>query len=353
LQEAAGNFIDELLTEEYEDQISMSLVAYSQQVNIGDAIFDQLTLTEGTTIFENPDDALLPEDERTDNFYTNMSRCVDFEDTEFTTTTFDTTRPYQQVEAFDHYSGSGTDWLRRPLCPATVDGGMQTQIIPLSQDGTALKNAINSYEPTTFTAIHLGMKWGVSLLDPSMRDLFETADGIDPEFAGERPSNYSANDEGISTVKYVVLMTDGVNVAGKRLRRGTATGHDADEDFYSTVTQRLIWSTYPHNYWESNYDDITDDYDNPFEIDNSWEREENDISYTSYTSGTANTQLDSICTAAKSQDITVFAIAMGSGSSVMESCASSSAHYFTTQGDELTAIFAAIAEQITELRLSL
>ncbi len=335
LQEAAGNFIDELLTEEYEDQISMSLVAYSQHVNIGDDIYDALNTTPDT-IFEIPTDEALEESLRVGRWYTNPSRCVDFLDSEFETTTFDTERTYSQVETFDHYSGSGTSWLNRPLCPATVEGGMQTHIIPLSQDGTELKAAINSYVPTTFTAIHLGMKWGVSLLDPSMRSLFASMGSIDPEFSGTRPSNYSANGDGISTVKYVVLMTDGQNVAGKRIR----------DSYYDTYAERLIWGTYPHAYWYkwNNYDDIEPVI--PRES-------ENTVSYTGYSATDANNQLDSICTAAKSQDITVFAIAMGSGSSQMESCASSSAHYFTTQGDELTAIFAAIAEQITELRLSL
>jgi Flp pilus assembly protein TadG len=335
LQEAAGNFIDELLTEEYEDQISMSLVAYSQQVNVGDDIFNALT-TDAGTVFEFETDIPLEPEDRVGGWYVNPSRCVDFETSEFSTTTFDTDRTYHQVETLDHYSGSGTNWLRRPLCPATVSGGMQTHIIPLSQDADALKDAINSYEPTTFTAIHLGMKWGVSLLDPSMRNLFSTVSGIDTAFAGDRPSNYSADDNGVSTVKYVVLMTDGTNVAGKRIRDG----------YYDTYEQQTIWGTYPHAYWYkwANYQNITPVIDRATE---------GTITETGYSASDANNQLNSICTAAKAQDITVFSIAMGTGSSVMASCASSSAHYFQTQGDELTAIFASIAEQITELRLSL
>ena len=335
LQKAADNFVEQLLIDDYKDQISINLVAYSQQVNVGDAIFDQLTLDEDPTIFEFESDRALPVDQRVGGWYTNPSRCVDFEASEFQTTAFNTTRAYHQVETFDHYSGSGSSSLSRPLCPATVSGGMQTQIIPLSQDATELTTAIDSYVPTTFTAIHLGMKWGVSLLDPSMRDLLSNASGIDPAFAGERPSNYSANDAGVSTVKYIILMTDGQNVAGKRIR----------DDRYDTYAERLIWGTYPHAYWYNwdRYKNITPVI--PRES-------ENTVSYTGYSKDDADDQLEEICTAAK-ENITVYAIAMGAGSSQMASCASSLAHYHETQGAELQAIFDQIAEQITELRLSL
>ncbi|SFR43643.1 Flp pilus assembly protein TadG [Yoonia tamlensis] len=337
LQEAANNFIDQLLIEDYEDQISINLIAYSQQVNIGDAIFDQLTLDEDPSMFEFETDRLLPAANRVGDWYTNPSRCIDFDSDEFLTTTFDTSRAYHQVETFDHYSGSSTSTVRLPLCPATVSGGMQTHIIPLSQDADELKAAINSYEPTTFTAIHLGMKWGVSLLDPSMRTLLGNASGIDPAFAGERPSNYSANDDGVSTVKYVILMTDGQNVAGKRILPSR----------YDELDERIIWGTYPHAYWYNwnRYQNITPVI--PRES-------ENTVSYSGYSKADADRQLEEICTAAKGENIIVHAIAMGAGSSQMSSCASSVAgHYHETQGAELEAIFEQIAEQITELRLSL
>ena len=41
----------------------------------------------------------------------------------------------------------------------------------------------------------------------TQEQLQTAAPGIDPAFAGERPSNYSANDAGVSTVKYIILMT--------------------------------------------------------------------------------------------------------------------------------------------------
>jgi Flp pilus assembly protein TadG len=343
LQDAAGNFIDQLLIEDYQDQISINLVAYSQHVNVGDAIFDQLTISGTTpvTLYEYESDALLPEDQRRGDWHTNPSRCVDFISNgtvnEFETTVFDTDRSYEQVETFDHYSGSSTRNLDRPLCPRTVTGGMQTQIIPLSQDADALKAAINSYVPTTFTAIHLGMKWGVSLLDPSMRDLLSNASGIDAAFAGERPSNYSADDDGVSTVKYVILMTDGQNVAGKRI----------EPSRYNTVAERQIWGEYPHAYWYN--------WDRYNSISPVITREsENTVSYEGYSKTDADRQLEEICTAAKGENVIVHAIAMGAGSSQMSSCASSvSGHYHETQGAELEAIFDQIAEQITELRLSL
>jgi hypothetical protein len=182
------------------------------------------------------------------------------------------------------------------------------------------------------------MKWGVSLLDPSMRDLLSGAAGIDEAFAGDRPSNYSADDDGVSTVKYVILMTDGVNVAGKRIR----------DSYYDEVDERQTWAAYPHAYWERNYDDLDDPNFG------SRSQSEDTVSETGYSASDADNQLDDICTAAKGENIIVHSIAMGSGSTVMANCASSvTGHYHETQGAELVAIFSQIAEQITELRLSL
>ena len=89
------------------------------------------------------------------------------------------------------------------------------------------------------------------------------------------------------------------------------------------------------------------------------------LQYTGGTTGaskgvmlTQNTLMSNICKAAKDEGIIIFAVAMGEGddidSTAMSNCASSpSGHYFETSGDELVEIFEAIADQITDLRLTL
>ena len=75
-----------------------------------------------------------------------------------------------------------------------------------------------------------------------------------------------------------------------------------------------------------------------------------------YSASQADNWMQSICGAAKAQNITVFTIAMGAGShgeDEMRQCASTPQHYFETEGDALIDIFENIAKQITDLRLSL
>jgi Flp pilus assembly protein TadG len=335
LRTAATNFVDELLLPEYANEISISLINYSQHVNIGEGLYEALNTTPDSITDENeiidssdPGFDLLDPDE----VYTNPARCIDFEPGDYLTTTFDTTRTYEQVETFEHYRSNST--IQYPLCPQETYEG----IIPLTQDPVVLKTAISQLEPTTFTSIHLGMKWGVTLLDPSMRDLLATVPSVDPAFAGSRPAEYTASGNAVESIKYVILMTDGVNVAGRRIK----------DEYYYDEDYAFFWhktlGEYPYNYWRNNIRDhpLGRDYrpnlgtiaDNPGSaaLQDSW--------------------LQDICDAAKDQEVIVFSIALGAGSTAMQNCASPQ-RYYNADGREIIEIFAAIARQIKDLRLSL
>lgn len=333
LREAASRFVDTLLKPEYEDQISMSLVSYSQHVSAGDGIFNALNTTRTTL---GPAGWVDTSDLDADGtlggvaVYTNPSRCIDFLPSEFSTTTFDVDRTYQQVERLEFYGNRNANTIIRPLCPQESFEG----IIPLTQNPTVLKQAINQFVPTTFTSIHLGMKWGVSLLDPSMRDLLAGVPGVDPVFAGVRPMDFSSSSNAVNTVKYVVLMTDGENVAGRRLRPEAMDRFDIVPGLGQVTFER----------WRQN---------SPLPW---WEKRLGDLTYEPYSAAQNNIWMQQICTAAKQQNMIIFTIAMGApagGEAQMRACASSPAHYFETEGGALNDIFDAIARQITDLRLSL
>ncbi|WP_159087016.1 TadE/TadG family type IV pilus assembly protein [Loktanella sp. Alg231-35] len=350
LRAAAKDFVDDLLLDEYDDRISINLVAYSQHVAIGDEIYKALRTTPDTitesgveissyvTVDEplfDDDGTALP-DHGTDvaldpglgNTFTNPSRCVDFLPAEYSQLAFNTARVYEQVEYFQHYDD---DWqnMNRPVCP---DQGFEG-IIPMSQDPDALKDAIDLYRPTTFTSIHLGMKWGVSLLDPSMRDLLGGIGSIDDVFRDSRPADYGDT----NTVKYIVLMTDGENVRGRRV----------EDEHYDTYEWRATWSEYPMDYWRWNIsstsygrDDLTD-FPTTAALHDQW--------------------MQSMCDLADDY-ITIFTIAMGStshGEGEMLECASQPSFAFNTDltsadGEPgIDEIFDKIAKQITALRLNL
>lgn len=317
LREAATGFVDSLLKPEYHDQISMSLVAYSANVSIGDELFDALKTTPATIV-----------DSDTNVSFTNPARCLDFTPAEFATTTFDPARTYDQVERFDYFSSSSNSQVLEPSCPKESYEG----IIPLTQDADQLKGAINQHSPRTYTAIHLGVKWGVSLLDPSMRDLLAYVPSVDPAFAGARPSDYATASSALSTVKYLVLMTDGENVAGRRIK----------PEYYDTAEEQLRWNTYNFQYWDRYIDGNR--------------RGVSQYTRTGYSATQADAWMQSMCNAAKARNITIFSIAMGAtshGEDEMRECASTTSHYFATEGEALNDIFENIAKQITDLRLSL
>lgn len=366
LRDAAQDFVDDLLLPEYEDRVSINLIAYSQNVGIGDELYKQLRTTpdtvvaDGTTVSsfstldEFEDDPAVDIGAEvappTEDHFVNPARCIDFEPEEFNTLTFNTDRVYQQVEYFEHYS-SGDSGIDLPVCPEEDF----EQIILLSQDAQELKDAIELYRPTTFTSIHLGLKWGVSLLDPSMRETLGRISSIDDAFEGERPADY----DDANTIKYLILMTDGNNVRGMRINRaqywdGNDDVYDDDDGEFTAYEWQTIWDEYPMYYWLNNIDT-------------------NGYSATDATTGVANypttatlhdTWMQQLCTLAKDPDnrTTVYTIAMGAnahGTEEMRKCATSDTYAYSTNlsGSEdqpgIDEIFDAIAQQITALRLNL
>ena len=79
--------------------------------------------------------------------------------------------------------------------------------ILFSNDEARLHEMIDALDYQNGTALDLGTKWGVTLLDPSTRPRVQrmSADGVvDPRFAA-RPADYDDND----TIKILVVMSDG------------------------------------------------------------------------------------------------------------------------------------------------
>jgi len=302
LEDAGIAFVDTLLQNEYEDRISVSLVPYTAHVNAGPDLFDA-TGTPRKHWF---------------------SHCIDIPDSEFTNAAWNGGIEYQQGHHFWFRTGDPTG------CPTEE----YEQIIPISQDKDALKDAIREMQPRSTTSIFLGLKWGAALLDPSFQSIYSAlpSDMSDAAFAG-RPESYGNNNTPSDTKKYIVVMTDGENWPTNVL-------HDFAYDSPSEVAQ---WSF--HGLHDMYYEELGRNYTRYREF-----------YYEKYSAAKGDILTDQICTAAKNEGVIIFAIAMGApepGQQAMSSCASSPGHYFETSGDELVAIFEAIADQITDLRLTL
>ncbi len=306
LEEAGIAFVDTLLQPEFEGRISVSLVPYTAHVNAGPELFDALGV------------------ERKHGF----SNCVVIPASDFSNVTMNVASGYTQGQHFKTSSGNTHS------CPVEEF----EEIIPISQDAGALRTAISQFEPRSTTSIFLGLKWGAALLDPSFQSIYSSLPSSmkDSDFVG-RPEAYGVNDNPSDTKKYIVVMTDGKNV-------GTRALYDWA---YETPSMVAHWASGKNPY---------DMYRQEF----NWNASRYWAYYGQYlyTTGEGNTLMSNICTAAKDKGVIIYAIAMGEGSSIdssaMSSCASSpGSHYFETSGDELVAIFEAIADQITDLRLTL
>ncbi len=299
LKVAAKDFIDTVLDPSQPGSVSLSLVPYSAQVNIGPDMMSQLNVS----------------------LLHNYSHCVDFDASDFGSTGVSLTKPYAHMQHFQYYT-SATTPIDNPGC---VQQSYE-RVIPLSQNRAVLKAQIDQFKARANTAIHLGMKWGVALLDPSMQPVIQTlaAQGkADPSFA-DRPYSYGRS----NTQKIVVLMTDGENVNTTRLR----------PEYYDSTSEIERWNQYSVYAYAS-------------------ARGQNWQNYvtTRYTSTNADSMLATICGAAKAQGITIFTVGfeVGShGANVMRNCASTPSHYFDVQGTEISDAFDAIARQISKLRLT-
>ncbi|WP_299368324.1 Tad domain-containing protein [uncultured Tateyamaria sp.] len=300
LQVAAKTFVDTVIRDETDDLVSMSLIPYTAQVNAGFPIFDELNVPDLHA----------------------FSYCVDFDAVDFEVTGLDLAKEYEHMQHFEE----GWNWnnpIGNPGCPQQD----YEEIMAFSQDANNLKARIDQYRARANTSIHLGMKWGVAMLDPSFKPITQALslqNRIDAAFAN-RPAAY--NDP--ETLKTIVLMTDGQNVNTTRIQPW----------YYDSPSERVHWSKYPLYWYLNNY------------VSNSW----SNWRYTKYTSSQADTMLGNICDAAKAKGIVVWSIGFevtDYSAGVMEDCASSPSHFFRVEGVEISEAFEAIAKQINQLRLT-
>ena len=177
LKVAAREFLDIVLTADTAGQTLISIVPFSQQVNLPRWMADMYDI-----------------DRQHD-----YASCIDFHSIDFSTTAMplDPGPPYQQAQHFIEYNG-------RFACPAAASA-----VTPFSNDLAALKGAIDRLVTENYTATYLGMKWGAALLDPSSRPIVSAmvADGRLPTAFANWPRDW--NDPSVR--KIVVLMSDGRN----------------------------------------------------------------------------------------------------------------------------------------------
>ncbi len=341
------------------------------------------------------------------------STCIRFRDSDFFPATsigadYPSLRaiaPSQHLERIAHVSRYSVGHVQPQMAYYECDE-TRSPILVHESSVAKLRAHIDGLVAAGNTAIDLGMKWGVALLDPAMRPVVNgmIADGERPAALQNRPGDYGTD----SSLKIVVLMTDGENtvqydlqdaykvgptqvwwsekassngpsslfpVSGrskryadgyfvevpgntnsKRFRRVEDLGDYSDGTWFRP--DQLPDDIRQLDRTELNHRLSLADWSNSmfYNIDNSQRtRERNSLNaYSSY--GVSDSRLDSICSAAKQQnDILVFTIAFQAptgGQTAMKKCATSESYYFDVNDVDISTAFNSIATTISKLRLT-
>lgn len=303
MQDAAVAFADKVLDPNNGGQVSLTIVPYAGHTNPGPHMFSYLNgVSYGTTASDGTP-------------FPNESSCIEFTAADWAT--------------------SGLPGTGRPQVPLFMNWAIAADVMDWGwcpHDRSAIRYAMNDAdEAETFirgirmhdgTGTHYAMKWGLAALDPTAQPAFEHLSQIDvdgdsiagdllPVEFSDRPAAW--NDP--ETRKIIVLMTDGA----------ITTQFRPHDPLAARNANRTLSGSgkFPLTTEDANEDTF-----------------------------------DDICEMAKSssRDVEVFTVAFevgGDGRQQMEDCASDASMFFPASGSGLIDVFEDIAEQITDLRLSL
>ncbi|MGX9354618.1 vWA domain-containing protein [Roseobacteraceae bacterium S113] len=169
LQRAASTFVDTVLDPNRHGRTSINLVSYNSYTNIGPTLAGDLL--------------------------NNTDNCYHLRNSDFKTLGI----RFREVAPNQGSRASYRDCNWRTSEEITVH----------QNNATVLKNEINELSAGGWTAIEVGMKWGLAFPDPSSNNIVRNMVSrgmVDPALSA-RPAAYSEGE----TSKIVVLMTDGEN----------------------------------------------------------------------------------------------------------------------------------------------
>ena len=308
LRAAASQFVDMVLAADRKENTTISVVPYAGQTNPGPMMF---SLLGGVR----------------DHAY---SSCLFMENADFGHTGL----PQHSTRQKPHFMKWVIAWthMQWGWCPTDSN-----QIRYHSNNAQTLKSFINSMHLHDGTGTHIGMKYGLALLDPSSRDELAVLRqaGLIPDAAEGRPIDWNAD----NSQKFIVLMTDG-KITDQFEPKWTGF-RDPDGD---------------------NDDNEAGDVDSIDGIDHAKlnaekeldrQPDSHEIRVTNRSTNLAN--FYAMCNAAKSNGVIIFTIAFEAPSEAaeeMRNCASTPANFFEVDQLEISAAFSSIARQINALRLT-
>ena len=299
LRKAATDLVNILIpdgTEESDSKVKISLIPYSQGVNLDDfaekvkggehdyddddeCVTERLNYDDGTNLYE------VQYTDQPYNYYTATSPAP--------------------AETF--YGGGSSS------CP---DDG---EMVPLTADREELIDAIEDWEASGGTAGQTGIVWGWNSLSPNYSNVWPSESA---------PAAYDDDD----TLKFAIIMTDGDNNRYYQYTSGSSSSHwicdYIDEDHF-------LWDTYCASSGVS------------------WQEVGESESYSNISSARSR----ALCDAMETAGIQMFGVYFGSnnnsaGAKNMQSCAGTGNYYQATSSADLINAFANIAKKIQSIYVS-
>jgi Flp pilus assembly protein TadG len=382
LRAAAQEFVQEVLESDAEDRISIAIVPFNAQVNLGPTLFNAYA-----NVFDEHGIANL--------------HCVDLPASAWNAPPIGPAFVMPQAAHFDANSTTTRDTSyhapQAPIfsTPTSINDAVPTckawpeNFVRLpSQNISTMQSQIGGLRGDGNTSIYLGMRWALALTDPAARPIFTSAiaAGQMPSTLSGRPYAYDRPD----TMKVIVLMTDGEHVPSAVMNDGYRSGlspiyRGADGRYaihHPTSTRSVNKFYTPHNNaWNANplwsgsgtvtrlaWPQVWQNlrmtwvawqlYARPWGTstttrNNFYNNQMN--AFRRFTDvATMDSQLQDSCLQARDNGIIVFGIAFEAptnGQLQISQCASSPAHYYNAAGLEISAAFNSIANQINALRL--
>ena len=386
LKTSAKDFVSAIMDKDTDKNVSISLIPYNGQVNLGPNIraFYQPSYPVSATPRPNYD-------------------CLDLPYAAYVPLVLPATA-YQMTAYADLYS----TFVYGVTDPGPEEYNIRCKpwspVVLASQDIGVLHSAIDGMVAHGFTSINTGMRWGLTFLDPSSQSLFTSVlsaqnGGTMPTALVGRPFNF--NDGNV--IKVIVLMTDGENDVMETLQTSFYNGNspiyrniDGDYSIYHVaranplrpagtfyytgtgpfkgtwgaaafkrnpsdpapvqLTWREVWETFRVSFVARAFYEDAFPGDNGMRALTQWNRFRRTDSVAS-----TNVQLGLVCNNAKQNAIVIYGIAFeatSDGSTAIQSCASSTSHFFsvtstdTPEGAKLSQAFATIATNIVQLNLT-
>lgn len=244
MKAAANSFVATMLNGDDDGRVSIAVVPYSTNVNLGATIAGQFSLTGVPAVYPVGPDV-------------SEMRCVEVPAGAFNSTALSPASTMKAVPFvdIDGSTNQGTTTQPPPFVSPTAEttavarvqsapcimwrdlAFARSNIVRLPDQtvdanaavpGTvaerinALQAKINGLRAFGETSIHLGMRWATAFLDPAMRPAYQGLSGAGrmPASFADRPLDF----DDPSAIKVIVLMSDGLNSSEFRLKEQYETG---------------------------------------------------------------------------------------------------------------------------------